>query len=440
MNTRLIINTTFDDDIRSQLVFSDADKVRLNTEDKSSTKIQLKATAGSYPLDTDIFVETPIVYPNAVQQWLGFEAIVVEDPITGLIPTGLEVKFKVKTTAGNYWWNGTTWAIALANEWNSELEINNNIHTLPIQTIGNRGIGFVVNLITTNPSLTPEVKQLKLLGSFEIDFLEDLVYDSVIRKLNTQLRSTSIVVFPTADSISEIDLNTVLENKGYNVTGIKKVINLTDDPMKLTNLFDTYTQGAARQDGFTFELGTVSFMTPIDANKLVEVTFEYVPEIIVNTGVDYFEVPAFPSIVFESIEEAFIPGFSIKDTNNFPGDYIRNKANLTAVQECAPEQRVIRFSYALFTGSQLDQMRLTEDFKAFLSQNKAITSYGLGHQYDVNIVNDLSTKRNQKVNSVSDTNAATGAFDVLGVMFFNKPSKDAFLVGPGQFQVATSLQ
>lgn len=439
MMNRLIINTTFDASIRKQLIFSDPNKIRLNTEDIGNQKVQLNDTAGAYPLDTDITVETPMIYPNAVQQWQGFEAIVTEDPSTGLLPAGVSLGFKIKTENGNYWWNGVTWGLAGAGDWNNESEINNNISTFPIQSIGSRAIGFVVNLVTSNPALTPELKQLKLLALVEIDFLEDLVYDSVIRKLNTQFRSTSVLVFPSTGSTS-IDLNTVLENKGYNITGIRRVTNLTDDPLKLTNLFDAYVPGAMRQDGFTFDLGTVSFTQAIPPNKMVEVTFEYVPEIIVNTGVDYFEIPAFPSLVFESIEEVFIRGFSIKDTNHFSGDYIRNKALLTAVQEEAPEQRVLRFSFALYTNSQLDQMRLIEDFKAFLSQNKVITSYGLALDYDVNIVNDLSTKRNQKVNTVSDTNVATGAFDVLGVLFFNRPSKDVFLVGPGQFQVSLGQQ
>ena len=42
MINRLILNFVFDDKIRNDLSFSDSSKIRLNTEDKSNPKLQLK--------------------------------------------------------------------------------------------------------------------------------------------------------------------------------------------------------------------------------------------------------------------------------------------------------------------------------------------------------------------------------------------------------------
>lgn len=433
MINRLIRNITFNNAIRSSIVFSDSTKIRLNTEGgELDSKIELKLQAnGRFPLDTNISVATPYIEPHALNRWLGFEATVAIDPITGLLPAAFSMGFKLKTTAGNYWWTGTAWALAGANDWNTEQVINDNIATFPIATVGNKKIGVLIRLITTDDLLTPELLELKLLGEFDIEFFEDLVYDSIIRKLNTEFRSTGTIVFPSAGTASA-DLNALLENKGYNLTGVKKVVDLTADPLRLTNLFSSYAPGAARQDGFTFDPGVVSFTGVIPINNAVQVIFEYVPEILVNTGVDYYETPKYPALVFENIEEIDIRGFKIKDTNSRERDFIRNKVALTAVLEMSPEQRDYRFNFCVLTGSQDDQMRLPEDLKRFLAQNKVVKSWGLDQDYDVNITAEFSTNGNQKANNATDKNVANGSFDVLGVLFFQRLSEDVPLVGPGQ--------
>lgn len=436
MQNKLIKNFTFNEKIRDDLIFSDITKIRLNTEGGDlASKVQLKLDAnGRYPLDSDLYIETPLITPNAVQTWLKFEIIAVEDEFTGFPRPEFGFRVKVKTTAGNYWWDGAAWALAGAGDWNTEQEINANISTFPIATIGNKSIGFVVNISTSNDAITPELKEVKIAGLFDIEFFEDLIYDSLIRKLNTEFRSTSVIVVPSTGSAS-LNLNTVLENKKYNITGITKVVDKTADALKLVNLFSLYSPGAARQDGFTNEPGTVTFSGAIPLNNLIEITFEYVPEIMINTGVDYYEEPAFPALVFENIDEVDIRGFKIKDTNGRERDFIRDKVNLTAILEMSPEQRDYRFNYAVYTGSQLDQTRLPEDLKRFWANNKVVKSWGLDQDYDINITAEFSTGRNQKETSFTDSNVATGSFDVLGVLFFQRQAEDVPLVGQGQLNV-----
>jgi len=429
MIQRLIKNFTFDEDIRSGLVFSDVTKIRLNSENALNPKIQLKVDAlGNFSTDADIFVETPLTTPQAVQKWLKFEAIVGIDSSTGLLPTEFTLGFKVKTTAGNRYWDGGAWVVAGLSDWSTEAEINANLDTFPIATIGNKSIGFVVNLVTTDKTLTPEVKELKLVGEFELEPLDDLVYNSLIRKLNTEFRSNSVLRFPSTGLISSIDLDTVLENKGYNITGIRAVYNLTDDPLKLSNLFDSYTPGAVRQDGFTNDPGVVTFTSAIPAARLVEVQFKYVPEIYVRMGQDFFEVPAYPSIVFENIV-SIDDAFTTRDTNSIQ-DFVRDKAALTAVVLRGGRQQTLRFEYAVNTDRQLDQMRLHNGLNRFWSNNKSIQSFALDCKYSINIVEQVNTAKNKDADD-TDTMVANGSFDVKGVLFFDKPATDEPLVKAG---------
>src|SRR3989344_1555777 len=284
MINRLIKNFIFDERIRSSLVFSDDTKIRLNSEDLRTSRLELKVSSGLFPTDPNLYVETPLTTPNSLLKWLKLEAVKIGDEL----PLDTSVGFKVKTLAGNYFWNGSAWAVATLSDWMSESDFNANFSAFPISTVGNRSIGIIINLRTTNPQVTPRITALKLLGEFDIDYLDDIVYESFIRKLNTEFRSTSKIVFPTSTTGTSVDLKALLENKSYNITGIRSVYNLTDDGLRVTNLFDTYMPGILKQDGFTFEPGVVQFQSSIAAGKLIEVTFEYVPEIMVNTGQVYF--------------------------------------------------------------------------------------------------------------------------------------------------------
>ncbi|MEZ4871285.1 MAG: hypothetical protein R2827_03360 [Bdellovibrionales bacterium] len=431
MINRLIKNFIFDETIRKQLIFSDATKIRLNTEDPAQTTIELASNGDQFPIDPDLYIETPLTTPNGVQRWLRFEAVKPSDDL----PDNTFVRFKVKTTAGNYFWNGIGWASAGLSDWMSESDLNEHFDSFPIATVGNRSIGFVINLQTTDASVTPKVSILKFLGEFDVDFLEDIIYDGIVRKLNTEFRSTSQVIFPNDSTVSTIDLNSVLENKGYNITGVRKVINLTDDPLKLSNLFDSYTPGPMRQDGFTFDPGTVSLSSSVDSGKFIEVTFEYVPEVVINTQQDYFEIPTFPSLVIEAIDELEPFGFTAQETNAQGRDLIRDLPNINGVLQYGPEQKTLRVDYAVFTNLQLDQLRLCQDLSEFFTKDLRVKSYALDRDYDLRVVKKLDTSRTKTKREAdgdkdgTDTNVATGTFDVLGVLFFNKPSKDVPLVG-----------
>ncbi|PIS11122.1 MAG: hypothetical protein COT73_05655 [Bdellovibrio sp. CG10_big_fil_rev_8_21_14_0_10_47_8] len=431
MINRLIKNFIFNESIRSHLVISDPSKIRLNSENPVSPTIELSSEGGQFSTDTDLFIETPLTMPNGVQKWLKFEAIKPNDEA----PPNTFIRFKVKTTGGNYFWNGSDWAIAGASDWMTESELNANFDSFPIALVGNRSIGFVVNLQTSDPLVTPKLSALKFLGEFDVDFLEDIVYDGIVRKLNTEFRSTSQIVFPTSSPLTSVDLNAIFENKGYNITGIRKVINLTDDPLKLQNLFDSYAQGPLRQDGFTFDPGVVTLNSSVGSGKVLEITFEYVPEVVVNTHQDFFEIPTLPSLVIEAIDEIELFGFTAQETNAQGRDLIRDIPNLTGVLQLGPEQKTLRVDYAVFTNLQLDQLRLSQDLAEFLSRDLRVKSFALDRDYDLRVVKKLDTSRTKTKREAegnkdsSDTNVATGTFDILGVLFFNKPSKDVPLVG-----------
>ena len=428
MINRLILNFVFDDKIRNDLSFSDSSKIRLNTEDKSNPKLQLKLNGNKYPTDNDIYVETPLITPNKLNKWLSFEVRYIESYGTRSIPENTSLGFKIKTTGDNYFWNGASWAVAGLSDWSTESEIRDNIETFPISTIGNKSIGMIINIKTSDNTVTPEIKELKLLGEFDIEFYEDLIYDSIIRNINLNFRSTSVVVIPTYSSVNSIDIGTFLENKGYNITGIKKVINITDDSLELVNLFQNYVYGPLKPDGFTYEYGIINLNATVPEDKFLKIEFEHIPEIIIKTGQDYFEIPVYPSIVFTQINEIKRRNFMLPDTNSVGVDYVRNKDSNESVEQYSPTQKCYRFNYSVFTNNQTDQLRIMKDFNCFLGLNRQFVSWGTGCKFDILPIQSLDTIGNSKVNDSTDTNLSTGSFDVLGILFYDKYSKDIPLV------------
>ena len=287
-----------------------------------------------------------------------------------------------------------------------------------------------MNLKTTDGEFTPEVSELKLLGEFDIEFFDDLVYDSLIRLLNTTFRSSSVVRFPTGpSSISSINLATILENKGYNIFDVTSVYNLTDDPLKLTNLHDSYAPGTVKQDGFTFEPGIETFTGSIPAGKLVEIKFVYVPEISVKVNQDYFEAPAYPHIAFTRITPIDKRGYVMRNTNSVRKDFIRDKENSVAVQHDTASQNSYRFDFLLYT-HEIDLFTLSDAIRRFFANTKILTTFGLANEHNLVIVDEIDTVGNSldEGNDSSGTSLSKGSFDIEGVIFFDKPSKDVPLI------------
>jgi hypothetical protein len=431
MRNRIIKTLVFDDPVREDITLSDPSKVRLNTEFKKKKKnrqVQLKKQGRYYPTDPDLYVETTYFTGEGLLEWQGFQAI-LNSPVSTLdIPENTDVKFKVKVPSGNYYWDGAAWSIAGLSDWNTEKEINDNLSSFPIATLG-RNIACIIKLVSVDGKATPFLHEIKVLGLYDVDLFKDIIYDTIIRDLQINLRSHSEIVFPTSSSTSAIDLATIDGVSSYNVTGIKRVFDLNDDPDRFVDLFDSYTPGSLKDDNFTYEPGTVNLNAPVPANHWIKIELEYVPEIVVKVGQDYFEAPKYPTILFTQIAEIFKFNFVMRDTNSYGQDYIvTDKVNGDAVMQYSPTQKNFRVNFSIYAGRQIDQLNLSRDFIDYLSNKKIFTSYGLGYDFGTSIIEDFNNVGNSTKNDSTDTNLSSGVFDLWGLLFYNKQSIDVPLV------------
>lgn len=316
-----------------------------------------------------------------------------------------DILFRIYDKNGQEWkWDGSNWVNASSTDWNTQFEINNNIESFPIATRG-KGFGFYVNLKTTNQLHTPFLKEIKMLGVFDIVFQEDMIFDSVIRTIEDNIEAITEIGLYLDTSTSVIDLATTykLEGDGYNFIDGLVVYNLDTDPEKTINLFDNYVLGAPRKGGGN-DPGQINLISSQPADAELEIQMKYFPEIAVNTSPDFYEVEKLPSIVFESI---MIQNSQVAEDSEGAKDVVRDLIKLTGVEIKPPAQNDLIFEYAVFTGGQTDQHRLGEALRSLFNSIDHVISWGLDEPYTIT-VKDVFRATNQP--NASNVNTHVGSF------------------------------
>jgi len=349
-----------------ELTFSDTDLIRLDGRD-FHIKLKKQSPYGYYPLDTDIYFETWITNPESVRKLLMLQVFgnqVSED-----------TTFLVRLTNGtdHYFWDGAAWTVAGAGDWNSEGDINANIETFTI--LPDREFGVVVNLQTLDKYNTPSVSEIRVLMQIRIDYMEDLIFRSLIPMLKEEIRPVANFPLPAllADS-SSIDLNDYEMDTNFNVTDVEAVFNHSTDPEFLTDILSSYNPTT----------NIISLSTPILTGEIPFILFRYVPEIQYTTHQDYFEVAKIPTVTLQRLE---VPIASVYNLGAREGVVDKGTGNAVLVHE--PWKATLDFRVHITTDHAIDEMRLMSTLMKFFDENKLIRSIGLDEYYRMQIVREF---------------------------------------------------
>jgi len=495
MITKIIKSWLFDEQNRRYTSLITSDKIRLNAENKSYPRLQLKqqgVTGHGVPIfstDSDITAKSRMFTPNAARKWLAFESVFATNeqdfkefsmelsdkagnwftfasksisPIAGdrifqgdyettilsvgqnskvmldnatninngrvyVLRSACDIGFRIYDKNGDQWVYDTgtlQWVTGGVSDWNSGFVISNHIDELDLKAIG-KGIGFYINLKTDDQRYTPYLKELKVLGEYDINFADDIIYNGVIKTMDEQLRPTTVIQLYLNTGTDTINLEDNaeydLETDGYNMTGCQAVYNLTTDPGKTENLFDSYTLGPPRE-GIGNKPGIVKLTSSQPADSLMHLEMIYFPEIAINTHHDSYEVNEIPSIVFERVEK--VSPVVAPDAGHHYNE-IKNKLDLTGVKIEPPEQYDLIFGYAVFTGNQSDQHLLGEALHRFFVNVRHIISWGLDEPYPIVVREEF---RSTNTPNASNVNTHIGEFRLQNVTAFIKEPKDVYLV------------
>jgi hypothetical protein len=352
--------TGFNRDPFEDLTFSDSTKIWLDTTDYS-IKLKYDTTTGKFPDDNDIYFRTWTTNPAACRKLLMVQLFPNYQGRYG------ELYLRIYDGSNDYYWDGAAWSVAGAGDWNTEAEINANIETFTI--LPGRTFGITVNLRTTDPRLeeTPMVSEIRVLMEITIDYLEDIVFRSLLPDMEENIRVTSkYAAIPTSSSpVSTINFGDYRKNVRYDITDVIGVYNITDDIDMLYNLFGSYNTSTE----------VITLSTPLPANKRVLILFEFQLPIIYSVHQDWEEVAKLPSIIVEQLDVPIAKEYAIaKET-------VIDKGTYSGWEIDTPIRVNLDFRIHILTNSVIDEMRILSQLFKYFDENKFVTSTGLDEYY-----------------------------------------------------------
>jgi hypothetical protein len=338
----ILHSINFSEFYRDQITLSDSTKVRL---DASDSKIKLKADSdGKYSTDSNLWAKSQFFWPRKGIQWQGF----FSDSYT---PTDTSLGYKINNGTNDYYWNGASWVIAGASDWNTEIEIADNI-----SSFDHRKIAVVVNLVTTDETVTPTISQYFVGYTAKIVFMEQWVFRTIVPNLRNNVRPLSGWVITQKTTGTTIDLDNHRQNTPFDITDVAYVYNYTDDSDLETNILSSYNPTTK----------VITLNTSVDAGKKVWLEFEYKPVVAVNTSVDYLEVAKVPAIIIENlrVEKSIRHGYNNELVNK--GDVSKT------ISYEPPWQCKLKGDIKILTASSADDMAMFEEIVRYISDNQSI--------------------------------------------------------------------
>jgi len=392
----------FDFEERNRRDITLGSDVRLNP----SGWLQLEADDDDvFPTTSNLYAKTWVANPDSVKQWIGFEAEVqhskdfLGDNLTSIF-------FRLGNGTNEYWWNGGAWEINVV-DWNTEAEIATNISTFPATA---KKIQVIINLKTSDATVTPLVTVVKILYYSDVEFFEDLVYRSLVPLLRSEIRPIGDypIVMAAASSTIDLDNDYPLETP-YNIVGIDSVFNHTDDASHFTDLYQSYNVGTK----------VITLSSSVALGKTLWIKFLWEPEVAVTTGQEYSELDKVPALHLTDIN------LINQQRLSRAADTVADKAAGTAVQIPGPKQADIEIALRAVTASARDQMRIADELKKFFANNLSVISVALDEEYDLWLTSEYDARTTVGQNEL---HSGILTFRIVKALFFSETEKDVYTV------------
>lgn len=335
-------------DPRDGLVFSDTDKIRLDPEDhKLKLKLGDTLSGPRYSTDVDISARSRTYEPQSMRSLLMVQ-------VFSETPEGTSVGLRIYDGTDEMWWDGAAWSVAGAGEWNTEAEINANVSTLDVSA---RKFAIVVNLATTDNKVTPIVELVKVLWEGPVDWIDDILLDSLVATIQDELGFVVDVALPPVSSaISNVDLDDYLSSgtgSNLNVTDVDAVFDDVNDPDHLTDLLSSYDSGT--------HAITLNSSVPIGAVLFIRLLVS--PEVAWDTHQDFEEVSKVPQIILRDAQNVRSSSYPM-----WGGSGIVRKDTGAAVEIMPPRRMTYEITAELRTDRTREQHRLQEAFLRLLDE------------------------------------------------------------------------
>ena len=390
--------------------FSDVTKVTLERrqgaaygrlKNLNTGALEVLGETPNYSVAADLYMKFDLWNPNALDSWGGFD-------LWGETPVGTSIGVRLSADGITHqYWNGSAWVTASAGNWNTVQEINDNIPTF---TETNKKVQVIVNLKTTDKTVTPTIEAVGILYDAYIDFDYDLVFDSLMARFKQMRPRKDWAVELNADSTT-VDLAVEHKVDPFDIKDVHAVYNHTNDPAHLSDILSSYNPSTK----------LVTLTASQDAGDNLWVIFSYQLQVVVQVHQDFGVVEKIPALIIEDIDDF--------ETRQASGkEIIRNKALKTATAIEAPVSIDFRFTMKIMASRERDMAAIRTALVKEIEGNPLLTSYGLGEKYSM-----LWNKRinNMRGPNLSDLKEARMVLDILAVNWWLGGSQQQGLVTSG---------
>ncbi len=393
----------FDSTSASSCVSSNTSKITLDSAKGLIALVPQNTDVGTgvprvtYPTDTGLYIQTGVITVPRNKTWQKIQV----DSVT---PRSLDrtestsVKLRLYNGTSHYYWNGAAWATTTTS-WNTPTEINTNLSSWT-----GTSIGFVVNLLTTDRTITPTLSRIRVLHSVDLpSYYEDIVFDTVVAGLQSNIRPYANLAVES-DGTATVNLGSYDLETDYSFTGVDAVFNDTTDSVHASDLLSSYNPISK----------VITLTTSPTAGDVLFIRYKYAPEVAYNASQDYQEIASIPSLVFDSI--------NFVDLGEAPSDDYIMDTFLTPPQAVilpAPRRTNVLFTLDAYAPLMSDLYLLQESVLSYLQNNRVINSAATGIAHTLRVTEQFAPAGG---NLTKDLQQSRMAFQIENMYMWVRPS------------------
>lgn len=373
----------------SSVLYSDSSKICFHPD---QYYVSLKQQSdGKYSTDAGIFVVTERVLIRSVREFLALEVEISHVRVEGVVVTSHRLRLHDGTD--QFYWKPAVAANPLAvppvagspaawtkivtgEEWNTEDEVSVSLASFKPAS---KTLGVVINLRTTDSSVTPVVHYVKLAASVRSpSTLEDILARSLVAKMRTDIRPLAELSFTLPADTDEIDLGAFLADKtipkpAFVVTDVEGVfLSRLEDPDQSENLLEAYDSGDK----------VISLSKTFEMQKKVLISVVYAPPVALwRQSVDYYKPKVIPEVV--------ITQTMAMEGSQLPGGELQVRRGNERLIIRAPYRYSLQCSVMGFSPSAKDEARLGDELLAFFQDNEILEGRATGDRYRLQVMQEF---------------------------------------------------
>jgi len=368
----LIKRFEYNEGTRSDLVFSDTAEIYLESRlfQGPGVKLRPDSSTGEYPTTGEQWVRHRVTEPLALLGWQGFD-------YEADLPDGTSLGFRLSDGVDDWYWDGAAWSTPGAGDWSTVQEINDNVSTFPsmLATADRKKLQVVTRLVSTDSSLTPRLRTIKLLYRARINFSEDVILRSLIPALKSGVTTFKDFAkkLPATTSVLEVGPGQAHSVAPYEVADVVGVWNHTDDPDHLVDLFDSFDEGAQE----------IALTTSVDQGKKIWISFLAPTDVSIAKHPDYYEVATIPALVVERLRP-------VGKLHGTPGrrDAVINRDQKTATVVAEVDETSYDVDILAVVDRVADRFRLGDRLRQWVDENPLLHLVGLDDLLPIRLMRD----------------------------------------------------